>query len=194
MPAARVGAGDGPAPAASTRRRRRRRSSAYLDWGFTGFEEQVGDHRGARRRGRPDPGRSSPRCRCPKRVAEMFGELAHELIMNAMYDAPVDAHGQPKYAADRKADVTLADDEQPTAAARHRRHAPRPPGARSVRPPRAPPRVRRARARAGRRRDGHQPRRRRARHDGVSQRRVGDVLRRRRAASTPRSPRCSSST
>jgi hypothetical protein len=49
----------------------------------------------------------------PKRVAEMFGELAHELIMNAMYDAPVDAQGRPKYAGDRKARIELADDERP---------------------------------------------------------------------------------
>ena len=43
----------------------------------------------------------------------MFGELAHELIMNAIYDAPVDASGRPKYAADRKADVRLSDGECP---------------------------------------------------------------------------------
>jgi hypothetical protein len=48
----------------------------------------------------------------PKRVAEMFGELAHELLMNAMYDAPVNAAGQPRFAQDRKADVTLAPGEQ----------------------------------------------------------------------------------
>lgn len=50
----------------------------------------------------------------PKRIAEMFGELAHELLMNAMYDAPVDAAGNAKYAADRKADITLTDREAPS--------------------------------------------------------------------------------
>ncbi len=50
----------------------------------------------------------------PRRVAEMFGELAHELIMNAMYDAPVDAQGRPKYAADRKADLRLEERERPS--------------------------------------------------------------------------------
>jgi hypothetical protein len=44
----------------------------------------------------------------------MFGELAHELLMNAMYDAPVDAQGRPKYAADRKADIRLTDSERPS--------------------------------------------------------------------------------
>jgi hypothetical protein len=43
----------------------------------------------------------------------MFAELGHELIMNAMYDAPVDRHGRPKYAADRKAAIELADHERP---------------------------------------------------------------------------------
>ena len=43
----------------------------------------------------------------------MFAELGHELIMNAMYDAPVDAFGRPKYAADRKAEIALADHERP---------------------------------------------------------------------------------
>ena len=50
----------------------------------------------------------------PKRLVEMFGELAHELIMNALYDAPVDASGSPKYAGDRKAEILLTDAEAPT--------------------------------------------------------------------------------
>jgi hypothetical protein len=49
----------------------------------------------------------------PKRIADMFGELAHELLMNAMYDAPIDAHGRAKYAADRKASIALVDSESP---------------------------------------------------------------------------------
>jgi len=43
----------------------------------------------------------------PKRVGDMLGELTHELIMNALYDAPVDASGQPRFAHDRKAEVRL---------------------------------------------------------------------------------------
>jgi hypothetical protein len=49
----------------------------------------------------------------PRRVAEMFGELGHELMMNAMYDAPVDGAGRPKYAGDRKAAIVLEDGEHP---------------------------------------------------------------------------------
>ncbi len=50
----------------------------------------------------------------PKRVAEMFGELAHECLMNAMYDAPADANGKAKYAQDRKAELSLLPSEVPT--------------------------------------------------------------------------------
>ncbi|MEM9492452.1 MAG: hypothetical protein AAGC55_25115, partial [Myxococcota bacterium] len=49
----------------------------------------------------------------PKRVGESVGELAHELLMNAMFDAPVDDDGQPKYARDRKAHLVLEPAEQP---------------------------------------------------------------------------------
>lgn len=101
MMVARRLAGMGPAPI-----------SGYLDWGFSSIELVVCTT--------ADRDASVGKIQdfvatlqLPKRVAEMFGELAHELIMNAMYDAPVDAHGQPKYAADRKADIRLVDHERP---------------------------------------------------------------------------------
>jgi hypothetical protein len=84
--------------------------AAYLDWGYTGFEEKVGS--------------SQQRdlvvlrvqdfilaLQVPKRLGEMMSELTHELLMNAMYDAPVDMNGQHKYAIDRKAEITLPEDE-----------------------------------------------------------------------------------
>jgi hypothetical protein len=43
----------------------------------------------------------------PKRVGEMIGELVHELLMNAMYDAPVDENGNARFAHDRKAEIQL---------------------------------------------------------------------------------------
>jgi len=86
--------------------------AAYLDWGFAGLELEV--------RTTADRDAAVTRIQdlvatlaVPKRVAEMFGELAHELIMNAMYDAPVDAHGRPRYATDRKSDIVLGDGERP---------------------------------------------------------------------------------
>lgn len=50
----------------------------------------------------------------PPRIANRVGEIAHELLMNAMYDAPVDAWGSARYAQDRKQDVVLEDHEVPT--------------------------------------------------------------------------------
>jgi hypothetical protein len=86
--------------------------AAYLDWGFSATEVEVrttGDRDAAVGEIQNFVGMLG----VPKRVAEMFGELAHELIMNAMYDAPVDQSGRPKYAFDRKADIRLADEERP---------------------------------------------------------------------------------
>ncbi|MCW5804494.1 MAG: hypothetical protein KIT31_19140 [Deltaproteobacteria bacterium] len=87
--------------------------AAYLDWGFTGFELDV---RSSRERddavARIADGVHA--LAVPRRVGEMFGELAHELLMNAMYDAPVDAHGRPRFAGDRKADIVLDDGERAT--------------------------------------------------------------------------------
>ena len=48
------------------------------------------------------------------RLAAAAADAAHELLMNAMYDAPVDADGFPKYAADRQANLELRDEEVPT--------------------------------------------------------------------------------
>ena len=47
------------------------------------------------------------------RLAERLGLLTHELLMNAMYDAPVDPAGRLLFAQDRKADVLLADAQAP---------------------------------------------------------------------------------
>jgi hypothetical protein len=87
--------------------------SAYLDWGFTGFQDKVGTTHGR------DEAVAHVQSfinvlQVPKRVGEMFGELTHEMLMNAMYDAPAGADGKAKYAQDRKADLRLLDAEQPT--------------------------------------------------------------------------------
>jgi hypothetical protein len=86
--------------------------AAYLDWGHAAYDLEV--------RSSTDRDAAVARVQdvvaslgVPKRVVDQFGELAHELIMNALYDAPVDASGRPKFARDRKADVRLADGECP---------------------------------------------------------------------------------
>jgi hypothetical protein len=86
---------------------------AYLDWGFSGYQEKVGTTQ-ARDASVAAIQQFIGRLQVPKRISEMFGELAHEMLMNAMYDAPADATGAPKYALDRKADISLLDAEQPT--------------------------------------------------------------------------------
>ncbi|HEX4422515.1 MAG TPA: ATP-binding protein [Kofleriaceae bacterium] len=85
---------------------------AYLDWGFSALELEI--------RTTADRDAASAKIegfvaalQVPRRIAEMFAELGHELIMNAMYDAPVDAAGAAKYAGDRKAAIALADHERP---------------------------------------------------------------------------------
>ena len=87
--------------------------TAFLDWGSSVVDLEV--------RATADRDPAVARVQdfvsalgVPKRVAEMFGELAHELLMNAIYDAPIDVHGRPKHAHDRKADVVLGEGERPT--------------------------------------------------------------------------------
>ena len=48
------------------------------------------------------------------RVATLVSTAAHELLMNAMYDAPVGSDGRPRYAHDRKAVIELHPREVPT--------------------------------------------------------------------------------
>jgi hypothetical protein len=87
--------------------------SSYLAWGFTGFQEQVRDTAGRDGAvGRVQ--RYIDKLGVPKRVGEMFSELAHELLMNALYDAPADAQGKAKYAHDRKASITVEEKEAAT--------------------------------------------------------------------------------
>jgi len=49
-----------------------------------------------------------------RQVASTAADAAHELLMNAMIDAPVDARGRPRHEGDRLAPVVLEPDEVPT--------------------------------------------------------------------------------
>jgi hypothetical protein len=49
----------------------------------------------------------------PGRVGTRIAATAHELIINATYDAPVDAHGEPRYAHDRRAAIAVHGAEVP---------------------------------------------------------------------------------
>jgi hypothetical protein len=48
------------------------------------------------------------------RLAARISEVSHELIMNATYDAPIDARGEPRYHHDRRAPIAVRDAEVPT--------------------------------------------------------------------------------
>src|SRR5687767_1273420 len=67
---------------------------AYLDWGYASYEEKVASTAG-RDAAVAKVQAFINRLQVPKRIAEMFGELAHEMLMNAMYDAPAGADGKP---------------------------------------------------------------------------------------------------
>ncbi len=56
----------------------------------------------------------SERAGANPRLAKRVGEVAHEMLMNAMYDAPVDEYGQQRYAHDRKQDIALDAKDVPT--------------------------------------------------------------------------------
>ncbi len=79
---------------------------AHLAWGSSGFAYSLTDCKG-RDHAVQETIAFAGKLGAPKRVGEMLGELAHELIMNALYDAPVDELGQPRYAHDRKQEISL---------------------------------------------------------------------------------------
>ncbi|MCP4444617.1 MAG: hypothetical protein GY811_04630 [Myxococcales bacterium] len=84
----------------------------FLDWGFSGFQERV-DTSAKRDRLVAKVQEFAQRVGARQKIAELYNGVAHELLMNAMYDAPVDAQGNHKYAGDRKADIRLVREEQP---------------------------------------------------------------------------------
>lgn len=85
----------------------------FLDWGFGGFQQKV-PTTAERDQAVAKVQQFISHLGVPKRIGEYLGETAHEMLMNAMYDAPVDSAGNAIYAQDRKANLTLRDSEQPT--------------------------------------------------------------------------------
>jgi hypothetical protein len=87
--------------------------SGYLAWGHTGFKQHVASS-AERDAAVARVQRYVDGLGLPRRIAELYGELAHELLMNALYDAPADSAGRPRHAHDRKAQVALAPEEAAT--------------------------------------------------------------------------------
>ena len=53
------------------------------------------------------------RLHLPKWICETVAELVHELLMNALYDAPIDKEGNARFAHDRKTPIALTPTESP---------------------------------------------------------------------------------
>ena len=79
---------------------------SHLAWGAAGFAYSLTDAKG-RDHAVQETMAFAAKLGAPKRVGEMLGELSHELIMNALYDAPVDELGKPRFAHDRKQEISL---------------------------------------------------------------------------------------
>jgi len=89
------------------------RLSDLLAWGATIVKWRPRSSE-ERDRAVSEVGHWTERAGAPSRIAERLSELAHELLMNAMYDAPIDSRGRPRYSYDRKKDIVLEENEVPT--------------------------------------------------------------------------------
>ena len=84
----------------------------YLNWGFSGFQERI-DSSSTRDKVVHKVARFVDKLGVRKGLGDHLAEVTHELLMNAMYGAPVDETGNPKYAMDRKRDLLLPESERP---------------------------------------------------------------------------------
>lgn len=85
---------------------------AHLLWGAQAFATEIRDVAGRDAAVAHIVDLCSGPLRCGKRVADSAGEVLHELLTNAMYDAPVDDEGRPRYAQDRTAPIELGARDQ----------------------------------------------------------------------------------
>lgn len=88
-------------------------SSQFLTWGVTNVAWTPGSTADLRRivKQVEDISRNLG---VDRREASVVAAAAHELLMNAIYDAPVGDDGQPVFAYHRTADVTLSERQRPT--------------------------------------------------------------------------------
>lgn len=89
------------------------RLSEMFSWGSTvmKFRPRTSQDRDA---AIAEVGSLTERTGASQRVAQRVGEVAHEMLMNAMYDAPIDADGNAIYAHDRKREIELDEKATPT--------------------------------------------------------------------------------
>jgi hypothetical protein len=80
---------------------------AHLLWGAVAFSAEIANIDGREAAVQRVLTLCADQLAVPRRVADSAGEVVHELITNAMYDAPVDAQGAPRYHRDRTAPIDL---------------------------------------------------------------------------------------
>lgn len=86
----------------------------FLLWGAAAFSTQINNVAGRDAAEARLVKLCSDQLGVSSRVANSIGEVIHELLTNAMYDAPVDAQGRAIYAHDRTAPIQLNNDDRVT--------------------------------------------------------------------------------
>lgn len=80
---------------------------AHLLWGAPAYCTEVRNLAGREAAVGRVIGLCAEQLRTSRRIADRAGEVVHELLSNAMYGAPVDGRGDPRYAHDRTAPIEL---------------------------------------------------------------------------------------
>ncbi len=87
-------------------------TSGYLSWGAEVFERRLSATRDIQET--VEEVETFAKTLVNQRQAGSLAEVAHELCMNAMYDAPVDANGRAPYAHDRTKEIELPPASRPS--------------------------------------------------------------------------------
>ena len=87
---------------------------SYLLWGASAYSTAVANVGGRDAAESRIVKLCSDQLNVGSRIANSIGEVVHELLTNAMYDAPVDAQGKLLYAHDRTAPIQLSAEDRVT--------------------------------------------------------------------------------
>jgi len=85
---------------------------AYLMWGASAYSTSINNVAGRDAAEARIVKLCSEQLNISSRIANSVGEVVHELLTNAMYDAPVDSQGRAIYAHDRTAPIQLATEDR----------------------------------------------------------------------------------
>lgn len=85
---------------------------AYLLWGAAAYSTSINNVAGRDAAEARIVKLCSEQLNISSRISNSVGEVVHELLTNAMYDAPVDGQGRAIYAHDRTAPIQLASEDR----------------------------------------------------------------------------------